>query len=116
MDPRTGNPAQGTLCAVVSGPTATKCAVLAQALVVLGVEGAQKIMPKFTRCEAMIVPDRKPLEIWMTPGFAPRVKLNPELQQSVHYFVSETAAAPVKDAGAAGATNAAPASTPQAAK
>lgn len=72
IDPRTGRPARGTALAAVSGPTATQAHALARALVVLGIEEGSSILQDFDRCEALVVPDRKPLEAWMTPGLASR--------------------------------------------
>ena len=116
IDPRTGSPAEGTALAAASGPSATKCSVLAQALIVAGVGGAPQVLARFSKCEALLVPDRKPLEIWMTHGFAPHVKLNPELQGAVKYIEVVKSAEPVKDDDAPTATNSAAASPPPAAK
>lgn len=77
LDPFNGRPVQGTAEAVVLGPTATMANALAQALVVVGLEKAPEILDRFPRCEALIVPDRKPLEIWMTEKFAAQFHADP---------------------------------------
>jgi len=69
VDPRSGQPASGATLAVVTGPIATKAYALAEALLVLGLEDGTKILPNFPGYEAMIIPDREPVECWMTPGF-----------------------------------------------
>ncbi|HMP76187.1 MAG TPA: FAD:protein FMN transferase [Kiritimatiellia bacterium] len=77
MDPRTGRPAEGAALVAVRGPTCTMAHALAQALVVLGPEEGVEIMRAFPDCEALLVPDRRPLECWMTPGWAEHFTLNP---------------------------------------
>jgi thiamine biosynthesis lipoprotein len=72
IDPRTGCPAEGTAAVAVLGPTATMASALAQAMLVLGLDEAPKALGRFPRCEALIVPDRQPLEIWATEKFAGR--------------------------------------------
>jgi len=69
IDPRTGKPASGTRLAVVIGPLTTKAYALAEALLVLGLEDGKNIMTNFPGYEAMLVPDKKRLECWMTPAF-----------------------------------------------
>lgn len=69
VDPRTGRPASGAKLAVVTGPLVIKSYVLAEALLILGLEEGTGIMTNFPGYEAMIIPDREPAECWMTPGF-----------------------------------------------
>ena len=47
IDPRSGRPAEGTLCVTVLGPTATQASALAQALIVLGVDQGRALLPRF---------------------------------------------------------------------
>ena len=77
MDPRTGRPAEGTALVAVRGPTCTMAHVLAQALLVLGPEEGADILREFPDCDVLLVPDRRPLECWMTPGWADHFTLNP---------------------------------------
>lgn len=76
FNPRTKRPAEGTALVAVRGPTCTMAHVLAQALVVLGREKGDIILDKFPDCEVLIVPDSKPLEIWMTPGWSDHFQVN----------------------------------------
>lgn len=70
LDPRTGRPAQGTALAAVLAPSATMASALAQALLVAGVEQAPALLAQFPKCEALLVPDQQPAELWRTEGFA----------------------------------------------
>lgn len=116
LNPRIGEPAHGTALAVVAGPIATKCSALAQALVVVGAGGASAVVARFERCEALIVPDAQPLEIWMTRGFAQHVRLNPGLEGAVKYIEVDRPADAVTDDGEAPAINAVPANAAPAEK
>ncbi len=69
LDPATGRPAEGIAMAAVIGPSATMANCLAQALVVKGRNGAPRLLARFPRCEALLVPDRQPLEIVATEKF-----------------------------------------------
>ena len=104
FDPRTGCPAEGILSATVLGPTATQASALAQALVVLGLEKGISILNRFPRHDVLIIPDRKPLELWMTKGLAIRFKLDPGFQGITHIIEQANA----EEAS----TNAAPEVTP----
>ena len=84
LDSRTGKPAQGTLSVNVMGPTATEAHALAQALLVVGTQGAEEMMKKFPRYESLIVPQKKSLELWMTPEFAKRFTINPKYRDTLH--------------------------------
>jgi len=69
LDPRTGRPAEGTLSAVVISSTATEAGALAHALVVLGRQEGVPLLDQFPKCHVLIIPDREPLELWMSDGF-----------------------------------------------
>jgi thiamine biosynthesis lipoprotein len=69
LDPHTGRPAEGTALAAVRGPTCTMAHALAQALIVLGLERGKDILREFPECEVLLVPDRQPIELWVTPGW-----------------------------------------------
>lgn len=83
LDPRSGRPAEGTVLAAVLAPSATMAQALAQALLVLGVEGAPEVLRDFPKCEALIMPDQRPEAIWATPGFAARLVARPALASRV---------------------------------
>lgn len=79
IDPRSGRPATGTAAVCVLAPSATEACALAKALFVVGVEDARSLLADFVRCNALIVPDREPMELWMTEGFRERVDMSPEM-------------------------------------
>jgi thiamine biosynthesis lipoprotein len=68
VDPANGRPASGTRLAAVTGPIATKCYVLAESLLILGIDKGTSILTNFPGYEALIVPDREPLTCHVTPG------------------------------------------------
>ncbi|MFH0907990.1 MAG: FAD:protein FMN transferase [bacterium] len=93
MDPRTGHPAEGTLSVSVMGPTATQSGALAQALVILGLDKCASVLDGFPRHDVLIIPDRQPVELWMTKGFAIRFKQDPGFKGTIHIIEQpETAA------------------------
>jgi thiamine biosynthesis lipoprotein len=84
LDPKTGLPAQGFVSVSVLGPTATEAYALAQALLVVGTNGCDRILGRAPRYEAMLIPDRQPVELTMTPGFARRFAVAPAYSNAVH--------------------------------
>jgi len=70
IDPRTGYPASGTASATVLTSDATAADGLSTAFFVLGVEGAHNLLGRVPSAEVLIIPDRQPLELWMTPGIS----------------------------------------------
>jgi thiamine biosynthesis lipoprotein len=84
VDPRTGHPAEGTAAVYVFAPSATDATALAQALFVVGVEEAPRILLEFPRAHVLIIPDREPLGLWMTEGFEERFQLAPDMTAVMH--------------------------------
>jgi len=84
IDPRTGYPAEGTLGVSILAPTATEAYALATALLVAGLEEAPAILAGFPRCQALIIPDRQPLELWVTDGFGPNLTVQPRFKDQVN--------------------------------
>ncbi len=72
LDPRNGRPAEGTALVAVTGPSTTMAAALAQALLVVGLKGAPELLSAFPKCEALVIPDQQPEELWMTSGWRER--------------------------------------------
>lgn len=69
MDPRTGRPVQGMAATTVLSRRAVEADALSTALFVVGMDGAAQILHQTPDSEALLVPDRLPLEIHITPGF-----------------------------------------------
>lgn len=98
IDPRSGRPAEGTALVAARGPTATQAHVLAYALAVLGLEEGVRILPNFERYDVLLVPDRRPLEVWATQGFADRFRVEPSLARNLRTI--ERAPPPAAEADA----------------
>jgi FAD:protein FMN transferase len=84
IDPRTGHPVEGMAGVTVLAPTAVAADALSTALFVLGMEGGRKVLRGSPDTEALFVPDRQPLEVWVTPGFARDFEPAPDLAPRVH--------------------------------
>lgn len=83
IDPRLGRPASGARLAAVAGPLTTRAYALAEALLVLGLEEAPDVMKRFPGYSALVIPDREPIECWMTPGFEGLFVPDPEFPLTV---------------------------------
>jgi thiamine biosynthesis lipoprotein len=69
MDPRTGYPVSGTAAVTVLSPKAGEADAMSTALFVLGEPDAAETLARAPLCEAMLVPDERPMRILVTPGF-----------------------------------------------
>ncbi len=83
MDPRTGQPVQGMAGVSVLSRRAVEADALSTALFVVGMDGAGEILKQTPDSEALWVPDRRPVEIHMTPGFAEHFTPLPAYQNSI---------------------------------
>ena len=69
MDPRSGRPVRGMAGVTVLARTAMEADALSTALFVLGPDAGFAMLCRSGRwAEAVFVPDRQPLEAWVTPG------------------------------------------------
>lgn len=93
LNPLTGRPADGAAFVAVRGPTCTMAHALAQALIVLGRENGEAILDQFPECAVLLVPDKQPLEIWVTPEWATHFQPNSAYTNAVHAWVPERQAA-----------------------
>jgi thiamine biosynthesis lipoprotein len=83
LDPRTGYPVAGTASVTVLCSDATSADALSTSFFIAGLKGAGELLEKVPSVELLIVPDRYPLEIRLTPGFAKVFTPVPELANSV---------------------------------
>ena len=83
FDPRTGWPVEGMAGTTVLSPTAGEADALSTALFVLGRDAGARMLADLPGCEALFVPNRQPLELWVTPGFARVFTPAPELAARV---------------------------------
>jgi hypothetical protein len=84
IDPRNGYPARGVAQAIVVGPTATACDVLATALSVAGVEDTPSVLYNFDRYHAMLILNEEPLTVWMSSGMEDYVALDGIPDDHIH--------------------------------
>ncbi len=87
IDPRTGQPVQGMAGVTVAAENAGKADALSTALFVAGLNMAPEIIARSSPVEALLVPDRLPLEIWVTPGFDNAFEPNPEYQDAIRLLI-----------------------------
>ena len=83
IDPRTGYPVQGMAGVTVISTLATEADVMSTALFVAGVDGAAGLLEKLPDSEALLVPDREPIEIWVSRRFKKRFTPLPEYKKAV---------------------------------
>lgn len=83
IDPRTGYPVGGTASVTVLSADATAADALSTSFFVVGLKGAGELLKKVPSAELLIVPDKYPLELWLTPGFAKVFTPIPELAGKV---------------------------------
>lgn len=83
IDPRSGQPAQGMAGVTVAAENTTKADALATALFVAGLDNAPRIIARIAPAGILMVPDRQPLEIWMTPEFKEAFDPTPEYRNAI---------------------------------
>ncbi len=88
IDPRTGYPVEGMAAVTVVSPDATTSDVLSTALFVLGPESGLEVLSHLPGTEALFIPDRDPIEVWLTPGMAGLFSSLPEVESSVRVLPS----------------------------
>jgi thiamine biosynthesis lipoprotein len=64
-------------------PDATQSDALSTGLFVLGMEASLKVIRELPGVEALFIPDRDPIEIWVTPGMERAFIPLPEFVPSV---------------------------------
>jgi thiamine biosynthesis lipoprotein len=84
IDPRNGQPVSGMAGVTVISKTATEADAISTALFVTGLTRATELLAKLPDSQALLVPDRKPLEIWISPGFQARFTPHAEYKDQVH--------------------------------
>ena len=83
IDPRTGLPVKGMAGVTVISETAVETDALSTALFVLGPEKSKPILARHPRSHALFIPDKRPLEIWVSKGFKKHFTPGPEFAGSV---------------------------------
>jgi len=67
----------------IVAPTAVETDALSTSLFVLGIAAGAEALRLCPGTEALFVPDRQPVEIWVTPGFARLFEPVPEWKGAV---------------------------------
>lgn len=83
IDPRNGCPVSGTAGVTALCGDATSADCLSTWFFVLGLKGAAEILQKTQPVDVLIIPDKYPIEIWLTPRFAEAFIPMPELSDTV---------------------------------
>ncbi len=84
IDPRTGYPVEGMAAVTVVSPDATTSDAFSTALFVLGMDSGLEVLRNLPGTEALFIPDRDPIELWLTPGMAKLFTPSPEFESSVY--------------------------------
>lgn len=83
VDPRDGRPARGGVMAVVAGPLASKANALAEALLVLGPDEAEAILPDFAEYDFLLVTSLSPFQGTATETFLADARIAPQLKNGI---------------------------------
>ncbi len=83
IDPRTGYPVEGMAGVTVVAPDATMTDGLSTGLFVLGAAKGKELLRRVPSANALFIPDKSPIEIWITPGMKAVFVPLPEFSSSV---------------------------------
>jgi thiamine biosynthesis lipoprotein len=88
INPGTGFPVTGTAGVTVLCGDATTADGLSTSLIVVGLKGCSKLLQKAPPADVLIVPDKYPVEIWLTRGFAEVFVPIPDLSNAVRILTA----------------------------
>jgi FAD:protein FMN transferase len=83
IDPRTGYPVTETSSTTVLCADAVTADALSTAFFVAGLEGAGELLKKLPSVELLLVPDKRPMDLCLTPGFDKILTTQPSAHRSV---------------------------------
>lgn len=83
IDPRNGYPVKGMAGVTVISASATEADAMSTSLFVLGMTESKTALKRTPGCHALFIPDKQPMQIWVTPGFMEYFKPNPDLTDAV---------------------------------
>jgi len=83
IDPRTGYPVEGMAGVTVLSESATEADALSTALFVIGIKDAAATLARFPGSEAIMVPDRRPTEIYVSKGMKAQFVPHPEYRNAI---------------------------------
>jgi thiamine biosynthesis lipoprotein len=99
INPRTGYPVTGTAGATILGGDATTADGLSTPFFIGGLKEAGKLLREAPAAEMLIVPDKYPTELWLTPGFTRVFEPTPELSKAVTLLGPDSPSSTTGDAG-----------------
>jgi thiamine biosynthesis lipoprotein len=79
IDPRTGYPALGLAGVTVAASEAVAADALSTSLFVMGPRASVAVLKK-TKAQAVFIPDREPVELWVTPGIEEKLTTPEEVR------------------------------------
>jgi thiamine biosynthesis lipoprotein len=88
INPRTGYPVTGTAGVTILANDATTADGLSTSFFVVGLQGAKRLLQKSLSADVLIVPDKYPPELWLTPGFVKVFTPIPEFSKAVRILRS----------------------------
>ena len=84
ISPRTGHPISGMAETTVVAPDATASDALSTSIYVAGIDESEAILKKLPETRAIIIPDRQPIEIWISPSMRDTFTPYDEYKKHVH--------------------------------
>jgi len=90
IDPRTGYPVEGMAGVTVVAPDASMSDALSTGLFVLGSQASLDVLKSLPGAEALFIPDRARIEIWLTAGMERLFVPHPESASSVKILPANT--------------------------
>ncbi len=84
IDPRTGYPVAGMAGVTALSRSATEADAMSTALFVVGLDNAPHLLRNLPDTEALLIPDREPMELWVTPGFNKAFTPHPPYTNNIH--------------------------------
>jgi len=83
IDPRTGYPVTETNSTTVLCADAVTADALSTAFFVAGLKGADKLLNKLPSVDLLLVPDHRPMDLFLTPGFDKILTTQPAAHRSL---------------------------------
>jgi len=83
INPNSGYPVQGMAGVTVLSPTATDADAFSTTFFVVGIKKAMQILETRSRTGVLFIPDKQPLEIWVSPYFEKHFTVEPEYTDAV---------------------------------
>ncbi len=90
IDPRTGRTVQEIAGVTVIARTAAGADAISTALYIAGIRQAPRIIERVPDVEALLIPNRRPTEIWVTPGINAMFEPHPEHRNAIRFLSSDT--------------------------